>query len=114
LHYENLGLCSDGEAAKHVASGTPWLGNRVPTKYEEDIAPFVDKGYAPKSKAVVNASGGLLSKGHPLGATGVANIVELAFHLRGQAGARQVEGAKVGLAHVIGLCSACTIHILTK
>ena len=60
----------------------------------------------------VNMSGGLLSKGHPLGATGVANIYELVTQLRGNAGARQVEGAKVGLAHVIGLGSACTIHIL--
>ncbi len=114
LHYENLGLCGDGEAAKHVASGAPWLGNRIPTKYEEDVAPFVDKTYQPKSKAVVNASGGLLSKGHPLGATGVANIAEIVWHLRGQAGDRQVEGAKVGLAHVIGLCSACTVHILQR
>ena len=60
----------------------------------------------------VNVSGGLLSKGHPLGATGVANVVEITMHLRGQAGARQVEGAKVGLAHVIGLGSACTIQVL--
>jgi acetyl-CoA acetyltransferase len=114
LHYENLGLCGDGEAGKHVASGAPWNGNKIPTKYEEDVAPFVDKTYKPKTTAVVNASGGLLSKGHPLGATGVANIAEVVWHLRGEAGNRQVEGSKVGLAHVIGLCSACTIHILTK
>jgi len=114
LHYENLGLCGEGEAGKHIASGAPWLGNKIPTKYEEDVAPYVDKTYAPKSKAVVNGSGGLLSKGHPLGATGVANIAEIAFHLRGQAGNRQVEGAKVGMAHVIGLCSACTLNVITK
>ena len=114
LHYENLGLCETGMAGKHIASGAPWLGNKVPTKYEEDIAPFVDKTYKPKTKAVVNASGGLLSKGHPLGATGVANIAEIVWHLRGQAGDRQVEGSKVGMAHVIGLCSACTLNILTK
>ncbi len=114
LHYENLGLCGDGEAGAHVASGAPWIGNKIPTKYEEDVAPYVDKSYSPKSKAVVNASGGLLSKGHPLGATGVANIAEIVFHLRGQAGDRQVENSKVGLAHVIGLCSACTIHVLQK
>lgn len=114
LHYENLGLCGDGEAGKHIASGATWLGNKVPTKYEEDIAPFVDKAYAPKTHAVVNASGGLLSKGHPLGATGVANIAEIVFHLRGQAGARQVEGSKIGLAHVIGLGSACTINVVQK
>jgi acetyl-CoA acyltransferase len=114
LHYENLGLCGEGEAGKHVASGAPWIGNKIPTKYQEDIAPYQDKTYAPKTTAVVNASGGLLSKGHPLGATGVANIAEIVFHLRGQAGGRQVENSKVGLAHVIGLCSACTIHILQK
>lgn len=114
LHYENLGLCEEGMAAKHVASGAPWLGNKIPTKYEEDIAPFADKTYKPKTKTVVNASGGLLSKGHPLGATGVANIAELVWHLRGQAGARQVEGSKVGMAHVIGLGSACTLNVLQK
>ncbi len=114
LHYENLGLCDEGMAGKHIASGATWLGNKVPTKYEEDIAPFVDKTYKPKTKAVVNASGGLLSKGHPLGATGVANIAEIVFHLRGQAGARQVEGSKIGMAHVIGLCSACTLNVVQK
>jgi acetyl-CoA acetyltransferase len=62
----------------------------------------------------VNVSGGLLSEGHPLGATGVANIYEVSTHLRGEAGDRQVEGAKVGLTHVIGLGSACGIHILEK
>jgi acetyl-CoA acetyltransferase len=62
----------------------------------------------------VNVSGGLLSKGHPLGATGVANVYEIATHLRGEAGDRQVADAKVGLAHVIGLGSACGIHILEK
>ena len=61
----------------------------------------------------MNVCGGLLSKGHPLGATGVANIYEVVTHLGGEAGARQVDGAKVGMAHVIGLGSACTIHILT-
>jgi acetyl-CoA acetyltransferase len=114
LHYENLGLCGEGEAGKHIASGAPWIGNKIPTKYQEDVAPFQDKSYKPKTTAVVNASGGLLSKGHPLGATGVANIAEIVFHLRGQAGGRQVENSKVGLAHVIGLCSACTINILQK
>jgi acetyl-CoA acyltransferase len=91
LHYENLGLCKDGEAARGVDEGWFEWGGKTP----------------------VNVSGGLLSKGHPLGATGVANIFEVVTHLRGQAGGRQVENAKVGLAHVIGLGSACTIHILT-
>ena len=92
LHYENLGLCADGEAGRMIDEGETTIGGRIP------VAP----------------SGGLLSKGHPLGATGVANIVEVVWHLREQAGARQVEGAKVGLAHVIGLGSACTIHIMTR
>ena len=114
LHYENLGLCGDCEGAAHVASGAPWIGNKIPTKYQEDVAPLQDKSYKPKTTAVVNASGGLLSKGHPLGATGVANIAEIVFHLRGQAGGRQVEGSKIGMAHVIGLGSACTINIVQK
>jgi acetyl-CoA acetyltransferase len=92
LHYENLGLCKDGEAGRLIDEGETYVGGRIP----------------------VNPSGGLLSKGHPLGATGVANICEVAWHLRGEAGNRQVEGAKVGLAHVIGLGSACTIHILQR
>jgi acetyl-CoA acyltransferase len=92
LHYENLGLCGEGEAGKLIDDGETKVGGKIP----------------------VNASGGLLSKGHPLGATGVANIVEIVWHLREEAGARQVEGSKVGLAHVIGLGSACTINILKK
>jgi len=91
LHYENLGLCKDGEAGRMIDAGETSHGGRIP----------------------VNVSGGLLSKGHPLGATGVANIYEVTQHLRGRAGARQVAGAKVGLAHVIGLGSACTINILS-
>lgn len=90
LHYENLGLCQDGEAGRMIDEGEVELGGRVP----------------------VNVSGGLLSKGHPLGATGIANIYEVSTHLRGEAGTRQVEGAKIGLTHVIGLGSACGIHVL--
>ena len=62
----------------------------------------------------VNVSGGLESKGHPIAATGVAGIYEITTHLRGEAGDRQIEGAKVGLTHVIGLGSTCGIHILEK
>lgn len=91
LHYENLGLCAEGEAGALIDSGETYVGGRIP----------------------VNASGGLVSKGHPLGATGVANITEIVWQLRGQAGNRQVEGAKAGLAHVVGLGSACTVHVLT-
>ena len=65
-------------------------------------------------KTPVNVSGGLQSKGHPIAATGIANIWEVCHHLRGEAGDRQIEGAKVGLAHVIGLGSACGVHILEK
>lgn len=96
VHYENLGLCADGEAGRMIDSGATALGGRVP----------------------VNVSGGLLSKGHPLGATGIANIYEVATHLRGKAGARQVEGARIGLTHVVGggpgMGTACAIHILEK
>ncbi len=92
LHYENLGLCPDGGAGRLIDEGETALGGRVP----------------------VNVSGGLLSKGHPLGATGIANIYEVSTHLRGEAGKRQVEGAQHGLTHVIGLGSACAIHVLEK
>ena len=90
LHYENLGLGGEGEAGRMIDEGEVALGGRIP----------------------VNVSGGLLSKGHPLGATGIANIYEVSTHLRGEAGKRQVQGARIGLTHVIGLGSACGIHIL--
>jgi len=92
LHYENLGLCGPGEAGRMIDTGAVALGGKIP----------------------VNVSGGLLSKGHPLGATGIANIYEVSTHLRGEAGKRQVEGARIGMTHVIGLGSACGIHILEK
>jgi acetyl-CoA acetyltransferase len=74
--YEELGLCGPGEGPKLLASGETALGGRIP----------------------VNPSGGLLAKGHPIGATGCAQLVELADQLRGRCGARQVEGARVALA----------------
>lgn len=96
VHYENLGLCEDGGAGRLIDTGHTALGGKLP----------------------VNLSGGLLSKGHPLGATGIANIYELALHLRGEAGARQVEGARIGLAHVVGggleMGTSCAVHILEK
>jgi acetyl-CoA acyltransferase len=92
LHYENLGLCQDGEGGRLIDSGDTALGGRIP----------------------VNVSGGLLSKGHPLGATGIANIYEVSAHLRGEAGKRQIDGARFGLTHVLGLGSACAIHILER
>jgi acetyl-CoA acyltransferase len=92
LHYENLGLCKDGEAGRMIDQGQTALGGKIP----------------------VNVSGGLLSKGHPLGATGIANIYEVSTHLRGEAGKRQVPNARFGLTHVIGLGSACAVHVLEK
>ncbi len=92
LHYDNLRLCEPGGAGDFIDSGGPRRDGRIP----------------------VNVSGGLLSKGHPLGATGVANLFEVTTHLRGEAGDRQIEGATVGLTHVIGLGSACAVHILEK
>jgi acetyl-CoA acyltransferase len=92
VHYDNLGLCEEGGAADFFLSGAPWRDGKTP----------------------VNVSGGLESKGHPISATGIANIWEVCHHLRGEAGDRQIEGAKLGMAHVIGLGSACGIHVLEK
>ena len=92
VHYDNLMLCPEGGAVDFFESGAPWRDGRLP----------------------VNVSGGLQSKGHPIAATGIANIWEVCHHLRGEAGDRQIEGARVGLAHVIGLGSACGVHILEK
>lgn len=97
LYYEALGLCGRGEAPQLLASGATTLGGRIP----------------------VNPSGGLIAKGHPPGATGVAQIVEVCEHLQGRAGKRQVEGARLGLTQVTGGGiwgvdhAACSIHILS-
>jgi acetyl-CoA acetyltransferase len=80
LHYEGLGLCAKGDGARLVREGVTALGGRMP----------------------VNVSGGLLSKSHPVGATGVAQFAELTWQLRGQATGRQVEDARVALAHSQG------------
>jgi len=90
ITYEGLGLCAPGESGALVESGA--------TTYGGDV--------------VVNPSGGLISKGHPLGATGVAQVVELTWQLRGEAGARQVDGARVGLQHNLGLGGACVVSLL--
>jgi acetyl-CoA acyltransferase len=92
VHYDNLMLCDEGGAVDFFESGAPWRSGSTP----------------------VNVSGGLQSKGHPISATGIANIWEVCQHVRGECGDRQIEGAKVGLAHVIGLGSACGVHILEK
>jgi acetyl-CoA acetyltransferase len=92
VHYDNLMLCPPGGAVDFFESGATFRDGSTP----------------------VNVSGGLESKGHPIAATGIANIWEVCHHLRGEAGDRQIEGATVGLAQVIGLGSACGVHILEK
>jgi acetyl-CoA acetyltransferase len=85
ITYEALGLCGEGKAQQFISDGDNTYGG----------------------KFVTNPSGGLLSKGHPLGATGLAQCFELTQQLRGNAGARQVEGAKTALQHNLGLGGAC-------
>ena len=92
VHYDNLMLCEEGGAADFFNSGATWRDGSTP----------------------VNVSGGLESKGHPIAATGIANVWEICHHLRGEAGDRQIKDAKVGLAHVIGLGSACGVHVLER
>jgi acetyl-CoA acetyltransferase len=92
VHYDNLGLCEEGGAVDFFNSGAPWRDGSKP----------------------VNVSGGLQSKGHPISATGIANIWEVCQHLRDECGDRQIADAKVALAHVIGLGSACGVHILER
>ena len=98
LYYEALGFCARGDAAGLLEDGETSLGGRIP----------------------VNPSGGLLSKGHPIGATGAAQMVEIVRQLRGECGTRQVEGAKVGLTHCTGGGisgfdhGACSIHVFSN
>jgi len=92
LTYEGLGLCKEGEAEKFIWDGDNTYGG----------------------KYVTNPSGGLLSKGHPLGATGLAQCTELVWQLRGTAEKRQVEGAKVGLQHNLGLGGACVVTMYRR
>ncbi|MER5945384.1 lipid-transfer protein [Streptomyces sp. NPDC001904] len=92
LTYEALGMCAAGESGKLVESGATTYGGRW----------------------VVNPSGGLISKGHPLGATGIAQLAELTWQLRGDAGGRQVAGARVGLAHNIGLGGAAVVTMVRR
>ncbi|NML61087.1 lipid-transfer protein [Massilia sp. RP-1-19] len=87
ITYEALGLCPEGGADKFITEGDNTYGGKV----------------------VTNPSGGLLSKGHPLGATGLAQCYELTHQLRGSAGARQVDGARVALQHNLGLGGACVV-----
>jgi len=91
MHYENLGLCPRGEGGKFVEAGLSRIGG--------DVA--------------VSTSGGLLSKGHPLGATGVAQVVEIVEQLRGESGARQVTNARTALTHCQGFGGAAAVHVFT-
>ena len=90
--YEDLGLCPVGEGGPLIDSGEVEIGGRTP----------------------VNMSGGLISKGEPVGASHLGQVVELVDQLRGRCGARQVENARVGLAHVLGAGGNCAITILQR
>ncbi len=92
ITYEGLGLCAEGQGGAFVDSGAQTYGGKV----------------------VVNPSGGLISKGHPLGATGLAQCAELNWQLRGEAEKRQVEGAKVALQHNLGLGGAAVVTMYRK
>jgi len=92
LSYEALGLCEVGKGGEFVDSEANTYGGKI----------------------VVNPSGGLISKGHPLGATGLAQCAEICWQLRGQADKRQVEGAKIGMSHNIGLGGACVVTMYRK
>lgn len=92
LYYELLGLCKEGEAEAAVERGDFEIGGRIP----------------------VSTDGGLIARGHPGGPTGLAQIWETVLQLRGEAGARQVDGARIGLCHMMGAGSVCAIHILQR
>ncbi|EHP42743.1 lipid-transfer protein [Cupriavidus basilensis OR16] len=92
ISYEALGLCPIGGAEKFVVDGDNTYGGKV----------------------VTNPSGGLLSKGHPLGATGLAQCTELVGQLRGRAGGRQVDGARLALQHNLGLGGACVVTLYER
>lgn len=90
--YEHLGLCKEGEGGRLLDEGVTEMGGKYP----------------------VNMSGGLISKGEPVGASHLGQVVELVWQLRGEAGKRQVANAKVGLAHVLGAGNNCAVTILKK
>lgn len=92
ITYEGLGLCPEGGAARFIDDGNNTYGGKI----------------------VTNPSGGLLSKGHPLGATGLAQCYELTRQLRGTAQATQVEGARIGLQHNLGLGGACVVTLYER
>jgi acetyl-CoA acetyltransferase len=91
-YYELLGFCKEGAAEKLVEEEATSLGGRIP----------------------FNTDGGLIARGHPGGPTGLAQIHEIVTQLRGEAGRRQVENARVGLAHLVGGGSVCTVTLLAR
>ncbi|HKZ01085.1 MAG TPA: thiolase family protein [Pyrinomonadaceae bacterium] len=92
IYSEELGLCERGEGGKLLDEGATEINGRIP----------------------VNASGGLLSKGEPLGASALAQVAEVVWQLRGEAGARQVKDARVGLTHVYGALGNCAVSVLQR
>jgi acetyl-CoA C-acetyltransferase len=90
MNYEDLGFCGKGKGGRFVEEGESYIGGKMP----------------------VNVDGGLLAKGHPVGATGAAHIISIAKQLRNEAGPNQVPNAKIGLAHNIGgigMYAVCTL-----
>ena len=92
MYYELLGICADGDGDKLVEEGATAIGGRIP----------------------FSTDGGLIGRGHPGGPTGLAQIWDLTQQLRGESGARQVAGARIGMAHMMGAGSVCAIHILER
>jgi acetyl-CoA acetyltransferase len=92
MYYELLGICADGEGDGLVAEGATEIGGRIP----------------------FSTDGGLIARGHPGGPTGLAQIWDITQQLRGESGQRQVEGARIGLAHMMGAGSVCVVHILKR
>lgn len=92
LYMETLGICGDGEADRLVAEGATTIGGRVP----------------------FSTDGGLIGRGHPVGPTGLAQVWDVTQQLRGEAGARQVPGARVALAHLMGAGSVCAVHVFEQ
>ena len=92
LYLEAMGVCEPGRAVASLLAGDFDIGGRV----------------------AVSPSGGLLAMGHPIGPTGAGQVAEITRQLRGEAGPRQHTGARVGLAHMVGVGAVCVVHILTR
>jgi len=106
ITYEALGLCGEG---KSYYLNIKFIYPKINLGKAGELVERGDNTYG--GKYVVNPSGGLISKGHPLGATGLAQCAELCWQLRNQADKRQVKGARIALQHNIGLGGACVVAI---